>query len=283
VKWRRAAKWRRAEKRWRARQQRQPTWLPPHLHELVARASLTEQPLGVVDEAQMMAYGPGALPRPPGPTFDGPYVPDDVPAGPEVVEVLRDALTLILGDSEPPFLWTQVPEGRGDSPWLVRHIYPLRSRAVALIERMDFDPACPHGPLPITISVAPLMAVVNELVSLAYRPPASRAERLGGPGTITFLIGPDRKATAVPTRLVHRWDAPTGILVGFYYSLFGRRTERDWVARAQAVSPMLKPDRYRGYLLRRLLARTLLERHDLGRPVTPDELDQAYFRRPRPR
>ena len=72
------------------------------------------------------------------------------------------------------------------------------------------------------------------------------------PVTETTFIGPDRKTPAVPSRLVHEWGAGDGALHAWSYSLVGRRSERDWVARKPMVIKHNRTSAYAKHLRRRL-------------------------------
>jgi len=124
---------------------------------------------------------------------------------------------------------------------------------IAAVERMRLPvPNDPHTALPIAIELLAHERLLDELVALAYRDPVSETERDSAPGTESVLLGPDRRLAAVPSRLVHVWGAPIGVLHWRVNTLLGRRAKGEWVGRRTASFPRVRAGQYREHLDRRL-------------------------------
>lgn len=136
----------------------------------------------------------------------------------------------------------------------VRQPEPARRHTeVTVVERMHVpDSADPDDPLPIEISVATLDSVAGEVADLAFRGPATDAERASAASIESVYVGPDRKLTTFPSRLVRLWDKPEAVLHWYSFSLFGRRSPGERLGRAAARNPRMTPERYRLHLLRRM-------------------------------
>lgn len=256
----------------------QPKGLSDRLRELLERACAAEVPLCTVDEAQLLAIGWIAPSRGHGvPPFVGQAAPhdfpgladaqqrlldaglaqrgaSDTPAAMTATGALRDYLDLCVSHRLQPSTWSSwARTGAPQAAWVGRRMTAVREAPVAVLERFEVPAAArADEPLPITISLAGVVLVAEELTALAYRAPSDATERASAPGTESVFVGPDRKDPTFPSVLRHDWDQPTAVLQWRYYSLFHRRYPGDWVGRARQVIPRLTPDQYRKHVLRRL-------------------------------
>jgi hypothetical protein len=106
--------------------------------------------------------------------------------------------------------------------------------------------------VPVPIEIVQVELLVAELIDLSFRGPTCAAERAATPGTVTTFSGPDRRAPYVDTGLVHEWDDVTASMHRWTYSLFARRSERDWVGRRPMVFKRATPIAATKELRRRL-------------------------------
>lgn len=167
---------------------------------------------------------------------------------------LADYTTLVLEHRRMGAYWLGYPlsDNRASViPALRVAVLDLPGPDVAVVERADV-PAEGREPVTVGVELVRCADLADELTRLAYRPAQGPAERAATAGTHSVFLGPDRKAQWVPTRLAHDWDAPTGVMVRWSYTLFGARTERDWVGRQPMTIQKTKPDLYRKHLLGRL-------------------------------
>jgi len=97
--------------------------------------------------------------------------------------------------------------------------------------------------------------LLEELLSLAFREPLTYRERSEQTGTETVFAGPDRRTPVIASRLVHDWNARNATLYAWHYSLFGRRTDGDWIARQASRWGLCSRSFYRNHLAHRLVCR----------------------------
>lgn len=250
------------------------------LADLVRAARTAEVPLCQVDEAELLAVGWVPPARAAGSRFAGSAAPTafpglaqaqdhlvaaglarrsmtDLPVELTPTGRLADYLVLVSRDRLATATWVQETTGEqtGEQTggWLVRRLTLLRSAPVVVLERVASDVPDPARPLPVAVVLAGVEAVADELVALAFRPPAQAGERQSATGTGSLYVGPDRKAAEIPSLLLHRWDEPTGELRWRRMSLFARRTERDRLGgRVPLTLPRVTPADYRAHLLTRM-------------------------------
>lgn len=227
--------------------------LPPHLVRLIEQARAGGRAaLGRLPEVELVGAGwPGltylAAPDAPRPPTDALTAARTAGEG----GLLGDYLTLVLRHHRLLGSWVQRPQRpNGESAVAVRRltVLDLDPADVVVVERLDR----PGGPAVVELELRRLPDLVAELTELAYRAPASPAERAATPGTDSVYTGPDRRTPNVPSRLVHDWDAPTAELGAWAYSLLGRRADGDWVARRPMTVRRAAPALYAKHLRRRL-------------------------------
>jgi hypothetical protein len=227
--------------------------LPPHLAALVARARAEgTAPLGRLPEVELTGAGwPGlsylGTDGAPAPATDPATAARTAAGG----GLLGDHLTLVLRHHRLLGSWVQRPQQPNPHSALdVRRLTVLDvdPADVVLVERLAGPPAAPA----VDLAVVRLPDLAAELAGLAFRPPASPAERAATGGTDSLFAGPDRRAVDVPSRLVHDWDAPTGVLTAWAYTLLGGRRDGDWVGRRPMTIGRARPALYEKHLRRRL-------------------------------